>query len=65
MIMENTGLITQVKEAMEKRVQLLMVNDPEFQRLRGMLDVLEGRLTPNNEEQDEVQNTEVFKDEDS
>ena len=63
--MENTELTGQVKEAMEKRVQLLMVNDPEFQRLRGMLDVLEGRLTPNNEEQDEVQNTEVFKDQDS
>ena len=46
--MENTGLITQVKEAMEKRVQVLMGSDPEFQRLRGMLDVLEGRLTPNN-----------------
>ena len=46
--MENTGLITQVKEAMEKRVQVLMASDPEFQRLRGMLDVLEGRLTPNN-----------------
>ena len=63
--MENTGLITQVKEAMEKRVQLLMVNDPEFQRLRGMLDVLEGRLTPNNEEQDESQNNAVFEGQDS
>jgi len=64
-IMENTGLITQVKEAMEKRVQMLMASDPEFQRLRGMLDVLEGRLTPNNEEQDESQNNAVFEGQDS
>ena len=63
--MENTGLITQVKEAMEKRVQVLMARDPEFQRLRGMLDVLEGRLTPNNEEQDESQNNAVFEGQDS
>ena len=63
--MENTGLITQVKEAMEKRVQVLMASAPEFQRLRGMLDVLEGRLTPNNEEQDESQNNAVFEGQDS
>ena len=63
--MENTGLITQVKEAMEKRVQMLMASDPEFQRLRGMLDVLEGRLTPNNEEKDESQNNAVFEGQDS
>ena len=57
-IMENKDLMEAVKTEMERRVQVLVQGDPEFQRLRGMLDVLEGKVKvsqPNDEAQTEVE----------
>lgn len=57
-IMENKDLMEAVKTEMERRVQVLVQGDPEFQRLRGMLDVLEGKVKvsqPNDESQTEVE----------
>ena len=57
-IMENKSLMEAVKTEMERRVQVLVQGDPEFQRLRGMLDVLEGKVKvsqPNDEAQTEVE----------
>ena len=57
-IMENKGLMEAVKIEMEKRVQVLLQGDPQFQRLRGMLDVLEGKVKvsqPDDQSQTEVE----------
>lgn len=57
-IMENKGLLEAVKTEMERRVQVLVQGDPEFQRLRGMLDVLEGKVKvsqPDDQSQTEVE----------
>ena len=62
-IMENDALMEAVKAEMEKRVQALLQGDPEFQRLRGMLDVLEGKLTLRS--QDEEADEELGKEEGS
>ena len=51
-IMENESLMEAVKVEMEKRVQALLQGDPEFQRLRGMLDVLEGKLTLRSQDEE-------------
>lgn len=56
--MENKGLLEAVKTEMERRVQVLVQGDPEFQRLRGMLDVLEGKVKvsqPDDQSQTEVE----------
>jgi len=62
-IMENEELMEAVKAEMEKRVQALLQGDPEFQRLRGMLDVLEGKLSLRS--QDEEASNEVAEEEGS
>ncbi len=62
-IMENEELMEAVKAEMEKRVQALLQGDPEFQRLRGMLDVLEGKLSLRS--QDEEVSNEVGEEEGS
>lgn len=62
-IMENEELMEAVKAEMEKRVQALLQGDPEFQRLRGMLDVLEGKLSLRS--QDEEASEELGKEEGS
>ena len=62
-IMENEELMEAVKAEMEKRVQALLQGDPEFQRLRGMLDVLEGKLSLRS--QDEEANNELGEEEGS
>lgn len=57
-IMENKSLMEAVKTEMERRVQVLVQGDPEFQRLRGMLDVLEGKVKvsqPDDQSQTEVE----------
>jgi len=51
-IMENEELVEAVKAEMEKRVQALLQGDPEFQRLRGMLDVLEGKLSLRSQDEE-------------
>jgi len=51
-IMENEELMEAVKAEMEKRVQALLQGDPEFQRLRGMLDVLEGKLSLRSQDEE-------------
>ena len=51
-IMENDALMEAVKAEMEKRVQALLQGDPEFQRLRGMLDVLEGKLSLRSQDEE-------------
>jgi hypothetical protein len=61
--MENEELMEAVKAEMEKRVQALLQGDPEFQRLRGMLDVLEGKLSLRS--QDEEVSNEVGEEEGS
>jgi len=56
--MENKSLMEAVKTEMERRVQVLVQGDPEFQRLRGMLDVLEGKVKvsqPDDQSQTEVE----------
>jgi len=56
--MENKDLLEAVKMEMERRVQVLVQGDPEFQRLRGMLDVLEGKVKvsqPDDQSQTEVE----------
>lgn len=56
--MENKNLLEAVKTEMERRVQVLVQGDPEFQRLRGMLDVLEGKVKvsqPDDQSQTEVE----------
>jgi hypothetical protein len=50
--MENEELMEAVKAEMEKRVQALLQGDPEFQRLRGMLDVLEGKLSLRSQDEE-------------
>jgi len=62
-IMENEELMEAVKAEMEKRVQALLQGDPEFQRLRGMLDVLEGKLSLRS--QDEEASNEMAEEEGS
>ena len=51
-IMENEESMEAVKAEMEKRVQALLQGDPEFQRLRGMLDVLEGKLSLRSQDEE-------------
>ena len=55
-MMENEELMEAVKAEMEKRVQILLQGDPEFQRLRGMLDVLEGKLSLRSQDEEASNN---------